>query len=70
VRILDLFKTFFGSLMRNERGAGVFEGFTTRYMVEVVVTVYHVPDRLIADLLDFLKVSGRRLRPSIAGAPP
>ena len=66
MRILEPFKTLFGFLVRDERGAGVLEGLTAGYMVEMMMAVNDVPDRLIRDLLDFVQVSGHRLGPSVA----
>ena len=66
MRILEPFKTLFGFLVRDERGAGVLEGLTAGYMIEMMMAVNHVPDRLIRDLLDLVQVSGHRLGPSVA----
>ena len=51
VRILEPLKTFFGSLVGDECGAGVLEGLTPGYMAEMVMAVNHVPDRLIVTFL-------------------
>ena len=66
VRILDLLEAFLGSLVRDERGAGVLEGFAAGDVVEMVVAVNHVSDRLGRDLLDLVEIGRDRLWTSVA----
>src|SRR5206468_5988893 len=54
------------SLVRDERGAGVLERLAAGDVVEVVVTVDHVLDRLARDLLDLVDVGHHRLRTPVA----
>src|SRR5262244_4319352 len=62
VRILEPLEALLGVLVRDERGAGVLEGFAAGDMVIVVMTVNDVPDRLVRDLLDLVDISCHRLR--------
>src|SRR5687767_4584501 len=64
--ILETFKPFLGFLVRDKGGAGVLKGFTAGYVVEMVMAVNHVPDRLVRDLLDLFQIGGHSLGPSIA----
>ena len=61
VRILQDLEPRLGAVMRDERRAGVLERLAAGGMVEVVVAVDDVADRLVGDLADLGEVDlGRR----------
>ncbi len=56
VRILEHGQPLGRPLVRDDRGAGVLERLAARDVVEVVVAVDQVLDRLVGDLLDLVDV--------------
>jgi hypothetical protein len=58
--ILDLLETLLGALVRDDPRAGVLERLAARDVVEMMMAVDQVLDRLVADFLDFLDVGLRR----------
>ena len=53
-------------LMRDDRGPRILERLAAGDVVEVVVAVDHVLDRLVGDLLDLLDIGRHRLRTPVA----
>jgi len=66
VRILERGEALLGFLVRDEGRAGLLERLAAGDMVEVVVAVDHVLDRLARDLLDLVDVGDHRLRAPVA----
>ena len=55
-----------GELMRDDLGAEVLERLATGNVIEMMMAVDQVFDRLVGDLLDFVDVGLHRLRPQVA----
>jgi hypothetical protein len=64
VRILNALEALFGFLVRHELGAGVLEWLAAGDVVEMVMAVNHVSDRLVGDLLDLVDIVG-----TVCGCP-
>ena len=56
VRVLETLETRLGLFVRDERGTGILERLAASDVVEVVVAIDHVPDRLVRDLLDLFYI--------------
>src|SRR6266404_9544008 len=65
VRILEYRQALLGPLVRNDRGAGVLEGLAAGDVIEVLVAVDQVLDRLARDLLDLVDVGYDGLRTAV-----
>jgi hypothetical protein len=66
VRIFESGESLFRSLVRDELGACIFERLAAGDVIEVVVAVNHVPDRLVRDLLDLFYIGRHRLGAAVA----
>jgi hypothetical protein len=66
VRVLDRVEAFPGPLVGDDDGAGVLERLASGDVVEVVVAVDQVLDRLGRDLLDLVDVGDDGLRAPVA----
>src|SRR5215831_6725496 len=64
-RILDHDEPFLGPLVGNDLGACVFEGLAAGDVVEVMMAIDQVLDRLVSDFFDLVNVGCYRLRPSV-----
>src|SRR5215510_9159055 len=65
-RILQLVEPLLGAFVRNHASAGVLEGLAAGNVVEMMVAVDQIADRLVGDLLDLIDVVLHALRPRIA----
>ena len=65
VRILERLEPLRGVLVRDDRGAGVLERLAAGDVVEVVVAVDQVLDRLVGDLLDLVDILLPAGRPAV-----
>ena len=66
VRILQDRQALLGSLVRDDSRASVLEGLAAGDVVEVMVAVDQILDRLARDLLDLVDVGHHRLRAPVA----
>src|SRR5262249_14357037 len=62
----DFRRTLLSPLVSNHGRASILEGFAAGDVIEVVVTVDQVLDRLIGDLLDFVDIRLSAGRPAVS----
>jgi len=65
IGVLDDLETLLGALVGDDPRPGILERLAAGDVVEVVVAVDQIADRLVADLPDLLDVGGRGLRPAV-----